>query len=471
MAEAGSIRCNDSGRISAQGSLFSRHDLWGIASSETCTAMNWLGYGPEIRQARRDAYTDRDRMVTERARGEVMQITTGSKGEGLTCFLENDRDVIFASTRVICLEENVDACDFSKETTVFRSYNRVCYPGHCILRLKRRGTTRISALKNALCDNGYGRVFLSSKVYLKAMGIDKPKANTQKHPRAGPSVPRSYYGTLHTDTVPALRYYCPSILTKWAARTRTWPPPKVVQDVVSLGAFLTPVGCKCSEVKDFEWRICFNTGEIELVTNLNDTQVKLYVLLKMLKKDVLKPRKKEITSFTLKNLVFWLAEKHPQALFHERSLFHWLHVGLDALRVAIDTRELPYYMIPERNLMEGCDMDCEHQHMWISTIQDMMDEGPRVILRLPKIRQTIIAHPEPLLWYSRRRTELELLYLMDMNRRMQCRDKNWVYDTRDVIFKTIKRRKHEITYQVGLRMYIDGSSVNSLNDVWQSLLM
>ncbi|KAH3869778.1 hypothetical protein DPMN_032949 [Dreissena polymorpha] len=84
-----------------------------------------------------------------------------------------------------------------------------------------------------------------------------------------------------------------------------------------------------------------------------------------------------------------------QSLFNERSLLHWLHEGLDALRVALITRELPYYKIPDRNLMAACGLDEEQQRIWISTITEMLNEGPRMILRLPKIRQALIAHPEP----------------------------------------------------------------------------
>ena len=49
--------------------------------------------------------------------------------------------------------------------------------------------------------------------------------------------------------------------------------------------------------------------------------------------------------------------------------------------------------------------------LWIATLTDMMNEGPYVIRRLPKIRQAIISHPEPLLWYNTKRFELEIIVL------------------------------------------------------------
>ncbi|KAH3828779.1 hypothetical protein DPMN_130762 [Dreissena polymorpha] len=46
----------------------------------------------------------------------------------------------------------------------------------------------------------------------------------------------------------------------------------------------------------------------------------------------------------------------------------------------------------------------------------MMAEGPRVLLRLPKIRQAVVASPEPMLWFSTKRMELEMVSLEMLNR-------------------------------------------------------
>ncbi|KAH3864917.1 hypothetical protein DPMN_027950 [Dreissena polymorpha] len=198
------------------------------------------------------------------------------------------------------------------------------------------------------------------------------------------------------------------MLQAWANRTRHWPPSDIVEKVVAMGAFVTPIGFKGSKHIHVEWRICFNTGETELVNNLNDTQIKLYMLLKLIAKDILKPKMKEITSYTMKNIVLWLAENNKSSLFHSESLFHWLHEGLDILRTAISTRQLPYYMIPERNLMATSEMSNEQKLLWGRNIKDIIEECPRILLRLDKFRKAVIGYPEPLLWYSKMRTELEM---------------------------------------------------------------
>ncbi|KAH3792897.1 hypothetical protein DPMN_146398 [Dreissena polymorpha] len=457
MADQG-IRCDEPGEFPKQ---FQNEQ----ASAETSTVMNVLGYGPHIRQARIEAYKASDRHVTAEVRGIATWITTGSKAEGLTSYLESDLDQLFVIESVICLEDGVDSSSVPVETTIFRSCSRISYSGHCRLLLERYGTRIHISVYNALCDDGFGRGLLSSDLYVNQWLNVKRAEGEVQHERAGPSRP-STLGVLKLDSVPALHFYCPSIITRWAARHRYWPSPDVVREVVSLGAFVSPVGVKGSDYEHVEWRMCFNTGENVLINNLNDTQVKLYVLLKMVKKDVLQPQKKEVTSFTVKNIVLWIAENNPHSLFHERSLFHWLHEGLYALRVAIDTKELPYYLIPGRNLMAACALDHEQKRSWIATIDEMMTEGPRIILRLPKIRQAIIAHPEPLRWYSGRRIEMEMLQLICMNRLALRMDK----DT-DVIMQALRRRQWEIVREVRMRMIIEGCRVNDLQNVWRSMFM
>ncbi|KAH3812158.1 hypothetical protein DPMN_140582 [Dreissena polymorpha] len=444
--------------------------------------MKWLGYGPEIRQARRDAYREEYKLMTALMMMDGMtSITVGSKGEGLTSIYESDKNIFFVHNDIICLEDGITVCNFPKEMTVFRSCSRMRYSGYTRLLLEILRSDSYSPAHEFVCevvcfalrDDGFGRKLLSSGKYFNKLSILQPSTNTVLHDRDGPSLSYSV-GALNIDKIYPLRYYCPSIMQKWAARPRQWPPTNVVQKVVSLGAYLTPVGFKGSEYQDVEWRVCFDTGEIELVCNLNATQVNLYVLLKMVTNDVLKPRRKEVTSFTIKNIVLWMAEKNSQTLFHETSLIKWLHEGLNALKAAIVTKELPYFMIPERNLMAESDLKYEQQCRWILTLTEMLNEGPRMILRLPKIRRSIVAHPEPFRWYSKMRMELEMVGLRYETRRTLCTyhrpDEKWVVNYSDVILQELQIRTDEIVIEVFLRMIMEGSQATTSQDVLESML-
>ncbi|KAH3791586.1 hypothetical protein DPMN_145074 [Dreissena polymorpha] len=104
-------------------------------------------------------------------------------------------------------------------------------------------------------------------------------------------------------------------------------------------------------------------------------------------------------------------------------------------------------MIPERNLMAACALEHEQKLSWIATINDMMTEGPMMILRLPKIRQANIAHPESLRWYSGRKREMEMLGLICPNRIA------FGFDVEtDVIIQALDRRITEIVREVSMKM-------------------
>ncbi|KAH3875836.1 hypothetical protein DPMN_039116 [Dreissena polymorpha] len=195
-----------------------------------------------------------------REAGPVTFLVTGSKAEGLSCFLESDIDIMVVHNSVICIEDGVNAHNFPREITVFRSYSRMTYSGHCRLILERRGTMTYLAVADALCDDGYGRELLSSDLYVLNFLNVMFSEDIVHHHRSGPSTPSTMYVSLPKDLVSAFRYYCLDILSKWAARPRHWPPSEVVHQVVSLGAFLTPVVFKGSEYKHIEWRVYSTMG-------------------------------------------------------------------------------------------------------------------------------------------------------------------------------------------------------------------
>ncbi|KAH3788695.1 hypothetical protein DPMN_166843 [Dreissena polymorpha] len=260
--------------------------------------MDILGYGPDIRKKRKDHYKEWDELHVYH--GEIILITAGSKAEGLTCACESDRDAILVLPNTVCLEDGVDKSIIPGHMNLFEMNIQSCNAGYCRLLLARLGPSGHPSIIDSLCGDGYGKRLMSSERF-----VDNLKEFMRLHnvgvknlARAGPSLPNSY-GPFIVDNVKAIRCICPGILQKWASRARHWPSPDIVEKVIAMGAFVTPIGFKGSKHNHVEWRICFNTSETKLVNNLNDTQVKIYVILKMIVNDVLRPQSKEITSYTL----------------------------------------------------------------------------------------------------------------------------------------------------------------------------
>ncbi|KAH3875314.1 hypothetical protein DPMN_038577 [Dreissena polymorpha] len=181
--------------------------------------------------------------------------------------------------------------------------------------------------------------------------------------------------------------------------------------------------------------------------------------------DVLKAVKIEISSHTVKNILLWLTENNQQAQFNESSLLYWLREGLEQLRTAILKIKLPYCMIPERNLMAACGLDEGQTRIRVETITCIINEDANTLLRMRRIRKAIIWHPEPLLWYNKKRVELELLSLKYWNRLIQCMDENRVVNKSEPMLQAIESRIAEIVREVRQRMNWEGSRLNDLVEI------
>ncbi|KAH3773709.1 hypothetical protein DPMN_175077 [Dreissena polymorpha] len=101
----------------------------------------------------------------------------------------------------------------------------------------------------------------------------------------------------------------------------------------------------------------------------------------------------------------------------------------------------------------------------------MMAEGPRVILRLPTIRQTVIASPEPMLWFSMIRMEVEMLNLAMMTRIIIFLDQNHVVHLSDALIQDMRRHLLQVLLEVIWVMLLEGSAVGDDMDMTTRIFM
>ncbi|KAH3868891.1 hypothetical protein DPMN_032046 [Dreissena polymorpha] len=145
-------------------------------------------------------------------------------------------------------------------------------------------------------------------------------------------------------------------------------------------------------------------------------------------------------------------------MLHERNLFFWLGASLLELRTALSTKQLPYYMIPERNLTAATGVNDTQNRTWIATLTDVMDEGPKIVRRLPKVRHAIISHPGPLLWYAKKTVELEIL-ILEETKSISVTSENCVGNILDHILRPeLMVRVHEIVHDIFEQMRSEGST-------------
>lgn len=332
-------------------------------SRELSWLLDMLGYNSGIVEERRDAMKSAEFIVNFMSAQlydvDVSVCITGSKREGLTSVRESDVDFLLFLEDIVCVEQSYQDEPNLDDKIIFTMDTEQCSPGYTLL-FHRSG--EMAEHIQEKCTQKIGtKLCFSSKLFLKYFH-DNFKQNSEnpaispdliKKVTSGPSTPYDYYGMSY-DLVASFRCKCPDVLQEWVQRPRKydWPSQELKLQVVELGANLVPTGCGGDAYHDKEWRFCFNPGEIQLVHSWNDTQAKLYILLKIILKDFLKPESKEITSYAMKNIVFWLAESKPQASFSPDSLIRWAHKALKLLSQSIRRGYLPYYMIPTRNLFE-----------------------------------------------------------------------------------------------------------------------
>lgn len=116
----------------------------------------------------------------------------------------------------------------------------------------------------------------------------------------------------------------------------------------------------------------------------------------MIKTDILKPQHKEITSFMLKNIVLWLAEEFPQTHFRRNNLFEWVAKALRLLKRAVKLYYLPYYMLPERNLLEERIPKYYQRKNLLSQIRNVIKCGPYLLKECSKIKFSMKMSPSEL---------------------------------------------------------------------------
>ena len=96
--------------------------------------------------------------------------------------------------------------------------------------------------------------------------------------------------SLHVDAVLAFRCRClPKEAMKWFTRDRPygWPSQEVIEQCQNLGFFVVPVGHPKSKEKYKQWRISLSLQERMLVAMFNSVQLKCFVLMKVLKNEVI----------------------------------------------------------------------------------------------------------------------------------------------------------------------------------------
>ena len=132
-----------------------------------------------------------------------------------------------------------------------------------------------------------------------------------------------------------------------------WPSPQLLSQTQQHGIFLLPVGHPESENSSEEWRFSPSLMERQLMFSLNIIQLKVYILLKLVKNTLFKPIVSDhLTSFHCKTILLFTIENTPQSIWTEHNLLLGFLLALNSLRRFLMCAYCPHYIV-QNNLFIG----------------------------------------------------------------------------------------------------------------------
>ena len=180
----------------------------------------------------------------------------------------------------------------------------------------------------------------------------------ETHRKEGPALHKDgAKGFTSSDTVFALSCIeWPECAREWLSRRRNqgWPSKELIKQCKSLGFIVVSACHPASDEKPSQWRISFSHQERLLVTQFNSVQLKCYILLKIIKKELVKQYIKEdtLTSYHLKTCMLYILENTPSELWVPENLVGCLIMCLQQIHLWIRDEKIPNYFIPGENMLD-----------------------------------------------------------------------------------------------------------------------
>lgn len=295
----------------------------------------------------------------------------GSTAEGLEL---TSSDIDFISVAKCKVWDNIsEAVNLSSSGPSFEILRiaDITQPGYSKLYILKWGEGLIDYLvlhgENYYLKNNINAKTLSQlqKDYPEKISLHGPALNTRCYP------PQDTYSLLreagnateiniaisvvdiNTDFVACLRgELWPVEAFEWMTRRRSakWSTQHLFDDIIKSGYYLAGVGSKESKDNEMQWRVSFNKAEQLIVESLNETQIHCIIILKLSSAKLLSDiTGKNITSYTIKTVMFWCLEEKSEKLWQSSTLIFFVCFCISKLKSFVEKRFLPNYFIRKRN--------------------------------------------------------------------------------------------------------------------------
>ena len=321
-----------------------------------------IGASEEARKVRMESQVTREILRTVNWQPEVSVYHFGSQADGTTTEgMKSDTDVVYILNNLPIV---TDPQEHSLGTSLVVIQDATTPAGYCKLQLVQDGVHQYgdSPVVDPYPDKHcrYWLDFTSdvnSDADNRTLCIFKvpEQASRLFDHRHGPAITKNEttYSPA-TDLVNALE--CNStteFLTNWIGRKRNWPTEDIIQTFKTLGCLFVPVGHPNSADQTQQWRLSFSHQEKMLVTLLNATQYKCFLVLKMIKKDIiLKYVADSLSSYHIKTCILYALENTPFGLWKPENLLSCILLCLRKLLEWVQAGYCPNYFIPEENMFD-----------------------------------------------------------------------------------------------------------------------
>ncbi|XP_060584969.1 uncharacterized protein LOC132740921 [Ruditapes philippinarum] len=302
----------------------------------------------------------------------------GSKSEGTTTpGLESDLDYIACDNNVRVIQDLSEWEHGKKNYLMIQNENTT--PGYCLLQLFQYGRPMPA---NEIPDEHH----LSDRRRILCKNTIKDCFMTSGYEQHGPSIAKRWqHGFCDTDMVPA--FPCkswPQSASGWLKRQGTGglPTHEMRRFTAQTTCFVVPTGSKVSIYPELEWRISTSLAEKYLMFNLNITQIRCYVLLKIILKSCLNPQGEiNLSSFMIKTVLFHCIENTEPSIWVDNNLLTCLIFCLQELHSCVQNEHCSHFIISENNLMAG-QFTSETNHKLTENVSDFIQNDRHFLLRI-----------------------------------------------------------------------------------------
>ena len=197
--------------------------------------------------------------------------------------------------------------------------------------------------------------FTDSKGFL-LLSTEKLKTKirivTSERYRNGPAMTETSTKEFHSSDLVYTKAW-PQSADEWLSRKRRylWPPTNVTK-LVDDGCFLVPTGS--SYESETIWRLSFVQIEKEMVWTWSAMQYKCFMLLKLIKRNMLQTVLPDvISSYQLKTIMFWVSEETDPLFWKTNNIRECFTRCLKFLLECVQNENCPHYFVRTNNLFRG----------------------------------------------------------------------------------------------------------------------